>query len=120
LFTHVIKSLDKLSLAYLHLIEPRSTMAGGTDKVKDDQPSASALFRPFFSGKILAAGGYDKVGAEAALAGGQADAVAFGRFFISNPDLPKRFETGAALTPYDRATFYGGGAKGYVDYPSLG
>ena len=119
LFTHVIKSLDKLSLAYLHLIEPRSTMAGGTDKVKDDQPSASALFRPFFSGNILAAGGYDKVGAEAALAGGQADAVAFGRFFISNPDLPKRFETGAALTPYDRATFYGGGAKGYVDYPSI-
>lgn len=119
LFTHVIKALDKLNLAYLHLIEPRSTMAGGSDKVKDDQPSASALFRPFFSGKIVAAGGYDGAGAEAALASGQADAVAFGRFFISNPDLPKRLETGAALTPYDRSTFYGGGAKGYVDYPSL-
>jgi len=115
----VVKALDRLNLAYLHLIEPRSTLAGGTDKVKDDQPSASALFRPHFSGKILAAGGYDRDGAEAALLSGQADAVAFGRFFISNPDLPKRLATGAALTPYDRSTFYGGGAKGYVDYPSL-
>jgi N-ethylmaleimide reductase len=50
---------------------------------------------------------------------GQADAVAFGRLYISNPDLAERFAQNAALTPYDRSTFYGGAEKGYTDYPSL-
>ncbi len=119
LFTHVVGQINPLSLAYLHLIEPRSTMAGGTDKVQADQPSASALFRPHFAGKILAAGGFDRAGAEQAVNDGQADAVAFGRFFISNPDLPERLAANAPLNPYDRSTFYGGDAKGYVDYPAL-
>lgn len=119
LFTYLVGQLNPLGLSYLHLIEPRSTMAGGTDKVKEDQPSTSALFRPIFSGKIIAAGGFDRNGAEDFLNKGQADAIAFGRFFISNPDLPERLATNASLTPYDRSTFYGGDAKGYVDYPSL-
>jgi N-ethylmaleimide reductase len=51
---------------------------------------------------------------------GEADAVAFGRWFISNPDLPDRLHRGVALTPYDRSTFYGGDAKGYTDYPFAG
>jgi N-ethylmaleimide reductase len=53
------------------------------------------------------------------LAKGDTDAIAFGRFFISNPDLPERLRLGADLTPYDRATFYGGGAEGYLDYPTM-
>jgi len=53
------------------------------------------------------------------VASGAADAVAFGRHFISNPDLPARLRTGAGLTPYNRPTFYGGGATGYTDYPEL-
>jgi N-ethylmaleimide reductase len=65
------------------------------------------------------AGGYDRASAEAAVTSGQADAVAFGRLYISNPDLLERFAQNAALTPYDRSTFYGGTEKGYTDYPSL-
>ena len=84
-----------------------------------DQPSTSKLFGPMFEGKVLSAGGYGRDDAEAVVASGQADAIAFGRFFISNPDLPKRFELNAPLTPYDRKTFYGGDAKGYTDYPTL-
>ncbi|MEA6639110.1 alkene reductase, partial [Salmonella enterica subsp. enterica serovar Anatum] len=57
--------------------------------------------------------------ADAAIRAGQGDAVAFGRHFIANPDLPRRLQLGAALNPYDRATFYGGAARGYVDYPAL-
>jgi N-ethylmaleimide reductase len=119
LFTDLIGRLNPLGLAYLHLIEPRSTMAGGSDKVKEDQPSTSELFRPLFNGKIIAAGGFDRQGAEEFVSKGLADAIAFGRFFISNPDLPARLLANAPLNPYDRSTFYGGGAKGYVDYPAL-
>ena len=53
------------------------------------------------------------------MAGGHADAVAFGRFFISNPDLPERIRLDAPLTPYHRPTFYTPGPKGYTDYPAL-
>jgi N-ethylmaleimide reductase len=65
------------------------------------------------------AGGFDQASAEKALADGEADAIAFGRLFIANPDLPKRFELNAPLNPYQRATFYGGNEKGYTDYPAL-
>ncbi len=65
------------------------------------------------------AGGFDQAGAEKALTDGEADAIAFGRLFISNPDLPQRFKLNAALNPYNRALFYGGNEKGYSDYPSL-
>jgi len=119
LFTYVVSEISKLNLAFLHLIEPRSTMAGGTDKVIDNMPSAAGLFGKLFNGKVISAGGYNRDNAIEAVETGTADAVAFGRFFISNPDLPKRLEINAALTPYDRATFYGGNAKGYTDYPSL-
>jgi N-ethylmaleimide reductase len=119
LFTHVIEQLNPLNLAYLHLIEPRSTSAGGNDEVAMDVPSTSELFKKVFKGKVIMAGGYDRASAEAAVASGQADAVAFGRLYISNPDLVERFAQNATLTPYDRSTFYGGTEKGYTDYPSL-
>ena len=80
----------------------------------------AALFRPLFRGVLIGAGGYTRGLASAAISGGTVDAVAFGRSFISNPDLPRRLEFGAPLNPYDRSTFYGGdGDKGYTDYPSL-
>jgi N-ethylmaleimide reductase len=69
------------------------------------------------SGRIIAAGGFEPEGAEAIIEKGDADLVAFGRHFISNPDLPRRIALGLPLTPYDRATFHGGGARGYTDYP---
>ena len=119
LFTHVIEQLNPLNLAYLHMIEPRSTSAGGNDEVAKDVPSTSELFKKLFKGKVIMAGGYDRASAEAAVSSDQADAVAFGRLYISNPDLAERFAQNAALNPYDRSTFYGGTEKGYTDYPSL-
>ena len=65
---------------------------------------------------IIAAGGFTKHSAEAILKTGHADLVAFGRLFISNPDLPERFRVGASLNNYERSTFYGGDEQGYTDY----
>ncbi len=119
LFTHVIGELATRNLAYLHLIEPRATSAGGSDVVTE-APEVVAMFRPVYAGPIIAAGGFTPANAatEVAREGG-ADAIAFGRIFISNPDLVERIRTGAALNPYNRATFYGGGEVGYTDYPAL-
>jgi 2,4-dienoyl-CoA reductase-like NADH-dependent reductase (Old Yellow Enzyme family) len=72
-----------------------------------------------FGGAYIANEGFTKESAEAILASGNADAVAFGKLFIANPDLPKRFATGAKLNEWDASTFYGGNAKGYTDYPAL-
>jgi N-ethylmaleimide reductase len=119
LFTAVIDKLNPLGLAYLHMIEPRATTAGGNDKVDAAAPNASALFRKAFHGKFISAGGYTKETGEAALEAGLADAIAYGRIYIANPDLAERFAQNAALNPYDRASFYGGDEKGYTDYPSL-
>jgi N-ethylmaleimide reductase len=117
LYTHVIKSLDPLGLAYLHFIEPRSSGAGRAEVNHQNVPSAMVLFRPIWSGKLITAGGFTGETADAAIAAGQADAIAFGRIFISNPDLPRRLARGYPLTPYNRATFYGGEETGYTDYP---
>jgi N-ethylmaleimide reductase len=117
LYTHVVKALDSLGLAYLHFIEPRSSGAGRAEVNWQNVPSAMALFRPIWRGALISAGGFTGETAEAAIAQGHADAVAFGRIFISNPDLPRRLRHGFPLTPYNRGTFYGGEAAGYIDYP---
>ncbi len=116
LYTHVIKSLNPLGLAYLHFIEPRSSGAGRAEVNHQNVPSAMVLFRPVWKGVLISAGGFTGETAEAAIASGHADAIAFGRIFISNPDLPRRLREGYPLTPYNRATFYGGEEKGYTDY----
>jgi len=118
LYSHAIKSLDKLGLAYLHFIEPRSSGAGRAEVNHQNVPSAMVLYRPMWSGKLISAGGFTGEAADAAIAAGHADAIAFGRIFISNPDLPRRLQHGYPLTPYNRATFYGGEEKGYTDYPA--
>jgi N-ethylmaleimide reductase len=117
LFTYLIEKLNPLNLSYLHLIEPRATSAGGSDHIAEEAPSTGKLFRKLFKGKVILAGGFNKDNATTAIEQGEADAVAFGRIFISNPDLPKRFAHDVPLNPYDRSTFYGGTAKGYTDYP---
>ena len=117
LYTHVVKALDALGLAYLHFIEPRSSGAGRAEVNWQNVPSAIVLFRPLWRGVLIAAGGFTGETAEAAIAQGHADAIAFGRIFISNPDLPRRLQHGFPITPYNRATFYGGEEKGYTDYP---
>ena len=118
LYSHAIKSLDQLGLAYLHFIEPRSSGAGRAEVNHQNVPSAMVLYRPMWRGKLISAGGFTGETADAAISAGHADAIAFGRIFISNPDLPRRLQQGYPLTPYNRATFYGGEEKGYTDYPA--
>jgi N-ethylmaleimide reductase len=117
LYTHAIKSLNPFGLAYLHFIEPRSSGAGRAEVNHQNVPSAMVLFRPIWNGVLITAGGFTGEAADAAIAAGHADAIAFGRIFISNPDLPRRLQRGYPLTPYNRATFYGGEEAGYTDYP---
>jgi N-ethylmaleimide reductase len=117
LYSHVINGLNPLGLAYLHFIEPRSSGAGRAEVNWQNVPSAMVLFRPLWKGVLISAGGFTGEAAEAAIAEGHADAIAFGRIFISNPDLPHRLRHGFPLTPYNRATFYGGEEAGYTDYP---
>ena len=119
LYSHLIKQLNMLDLAYLHLIEPRASGAGQRDVDHQNVPSAAELFRAMWDGVLIAAGNFNRDSANAMLAKGDADAIAFGRYFISNPDLPERLRIGAALTPYNRPTFYGGGREGYTDYPAM-
>jgi N-ethylmaleimide reductase len=116
IYTHVVQALNPLGLAYLHFIEPRSSGAGRAEVNHQNVPSAMVLFRPIWKGVLISAGGFTGETANAAIADGHADAIAFGRIFISNPDLPRRLQRGFPLTPYDRKTFYGGDVAGYTDY----
>ena len=120
LYTHAIEALNPLGLAYLHFIEPRSSGAGRAEVNHQNVPSAMMLFRPLWKGVLITAGGFTGETADAAIAAGHADAIAFGRIFISNPDLPRRLREGLPLTPYNRKTFYGGEEAGYTDYPAYG
>ena len=119
-FGHVLRVLAKKGIAYVHLIEARGDgdAPEGVALGPGTAPTA-ALFRPFYPGVLIGAGGFTRKSAAEAIAAGTVDAVAFGKLFISNPDLPLRFKREATLNPYDQATFYGGGAKGYTDYPFL-
>lgn len=119
LYSHLIGALDGYGLAYLHLIEPRASGAGQAEVDHQGVPSAAELFRPAWRGVLIAAGNFRGDTAAAMVERGDADAIAFGRLFISNPDLPQRLQAGAELTPYNRATFYGGGPEGYTDYLTM-
>jgi N-ethylmaleimide reductase len=117
LFTYVVDALNQFELAYLHLVEPR--VAGNETVENPTSELSSKYFRPIYKGTLISAGGYDRESGNAVLASGDADLVAYGRLFISNPDLPQRFALNAQLNPYDRSSFYGGDKRGYTDYPSL-
>lgn len=117
LFTYVLGQLNALGIAYVHMIEPRASLAGGEEGSNPGAPHTAELFRKAFSGVLISAGGYDRADAIRVVESKAADAVAFGRLFISNPDLPERLKRGLDLAKYDRATFYGGAEKGYTDYP---
>jgi len=115
LFTYVAEQLNRFGLAYLHIIEPR--VKGNVTIDKGQGPIAAEQLRKVFKGKIIAAGGFEPETAESAIESGVADAVAFGRHFVANPDLPLRIREGLVLTPYDRDTFYTFDSVGYNDYP---
>ena len=119
LYSHLVGELNTFGLAYLHLIEPRASGSGQRDVDHKDVPSGAVLFRPLWKGPLITAGNFTADSAAEMVAAGHADAIAFGRYFIANPDLPERIRKGAAFTPYNRKTFYGGGAEGYIDYPAM-
>ena len=110
---HLAAELARRGLAFLHLSEP--DWAGGPEL--DD--TFRTQLRAAFPGVIVGAGNYTVEKADRLIEAGYVDAAAFGRQFISNPDLPARLRAGAPLNEPDLATFYGGGARGYTDYPSL-
>src|SRR5437660_6507172 len=113
LFDHIVDQLNALGLTYIHVIE------GATGGPRDIAPFDYASLRKRFKQAYVANNGYDFELATKVLAANQADLIAFGKPFISNPDLVERLKQGAPLNAFDKATFYGGGAKGYTDYPTL-
>jgi 2,4-dienoyl-CoA reductase-like NADH-dependent reductase (Old Yellow Enzyme family) len=106
-FSYVARAMRERRLAFLMARERRA----------DD--SIGPQLKAAFGGPYIVNEGFDLAGAKAALASGEADAVGFGKLFISNPDLPARLKSGAPLNPWIAETFYSGGAEGYVDYPAL-
>lgn len=119
LFDHVASELGKRGITYVHVIEPRADQGSDVNALDPNAPDAASRLRARFGGKLIGAGGFTRETAEDAVARGRVDVVAFGRLFIANPDLPERFRRGADFNRYDRSTFYGGSARGYIDYPAL-
>jgi len=113
LFNYVVEQLDRLGLIYIHVIE------GSTGGPRDNLPFDYGALRSRYRGAWIVNNGYDRAMAENAVANGRGDLIAFGRPFISNPDLVERLRTDAPLAQLNRATLYGGGAEGYTDYPAL-
>ncbi len=111
LFGALAEALGRRNLAYIHVVE------GATGGGRDIAPFDYLALKRVFSGAYIANNGYTRAMAIEAIRDSRADMVAFGRAFISNPDLVERLRHGAPLAEGDRATYYGGGAKGYTDYP---
>ena len=121
LFEHVARALGPLGLAYLHVIE--GATGGARNHMQGDTPFDYTAFQSAYKtagghGAWMVNNSMDKTIAEQSLQNG-ADLVAFGKLFIANPDLTRRLREDAPLNTPERATFYGGGAKGYTDYPEL-
>ena len=124
-FTHVARELGKRKIGW---IAAREAVIGPDTKLVDSQgrpkPIANAesigpALKDAFGGPYIVNEGFDLASGQKALAEDRADAVAYGKLFIANPDLVKRFAAGAPLNAWDPATFYSGGAQGYTDYPAL-
>lgn len=115
LYDFVIGVLDNYGIAYLHLMENTNADRNEPNRI----PEVTRRYRTVYHGTLITNNGYDRRSGNGVIERREADMVAYGRPFIANPDLPERFRTGAALADGDPATFYQGGARGYVDYPPL-
>jgi len=113
LFDHIVDRLNALKLVYIHVIE------GATGGPRDVAPFDYGSLRQRFNGAYIANNGFDFELANKVLSANQADLIAFGKLFLANPDLVERLKRNAPLNAPDKATFYGGGAEGYTDYPTL-
>jgi N-ethylmaleimide reductase len=124
-FAYAAHVLNRFSLGYLHVneaLQPGRRSSEASFVVSSEggvQPRISPVLKAIFRGAFIANGGYGGETGNAAIAGRRADLVAFGTPFLANPDLPERLRNGAPLNQPDRATFYGGDARGYTDYPAL-
>ena len=116
LFEYVISELNEFQLAYLHLLEPLVALEP-EEKYSKYLKVVTPHFRKFYKGSLITNCGFDFDSGNKIIENGNADLVAFGKLYISNPDLVERFAIGAPLTPWDTDTFYYGGEKGYIDYP---
>jgi N-ethylmaleimide reductase len=114
LYDYIVDQLSAQKLVYIHVVE------GATGGPRDIAPFDYGSLRKRFKGAYIANNGYDFDLANKVLSANEADLVAFGKPFLANPDLVERLKRGAPLNAPDKATFYGGGAKGYTDYPVLG
>tara|TARA_R100001244_G_scaffold39766_9_gene35975 strand:+ start:23323 stop:24450 length:1128 start_codon:yes stop_codon:yes gene_type:complete len=115
-FTTAAKLLDSIGIAFLELREPPAHGTYGNT----DVPAVSPDIRPVFKGPLVLNSDYFYENATAALAENKADAISFGRTFMTNPDLPERFRSGAELNPIDfTPTWYSQGEEGYTDYPTM-
>ena len=114
-FSEVVTRLNGYELGYLHVVETAQNSKGSSA----EDLAMSAHLRTLWKGLYVANGGYDGRRGEEALRSGHADAIAYGRAFLANPDLPRRLQLGAALNEPDPKTFYGGGAAGYTSYRAL-
>jgi N-ethylmaleimide reductase len=114
-FSTAIGELNRLGIAYLHVVEP----AGG-DPVADGELPDIGFFRRLWRGALIGNKGYDLKRANSVINHGLADLVSFAVLFLANPDLPARLRRGGPFNPPDRKTFYGGAAAGYTDYPPVG
>jgi N-ethylmaleimide reductase len=119
-FGAIAERLNDYGLAYLHIVNPAMEQLQKGEKPDPRALRMVDLIRQRFKGTLIVAGGFDRDSAEQWLREGRADLIAFGRKFIANPDLPERLCAKAPLNTDDPTTYYGGGEKGYTDYPSLG
>ena len=111
-FDYIIEKLNEYDLAYLHLSEPFTDVS----EVPFAETEIAKRYRPIYNGTIIINGGFDQEKGNAVLEAGNADLVAYGKPYISNPDLAERFEQNLPLTDWDKDTFYTPGTKGYLDY----
>ncbi|KZV48195.1 12-oxophytodienoate reductase 1-like [Dorcoceras hygrometricum] len=117
---YMAKALSEFDLLYLHVIEPRVSGSTVKEAAEDELPHHLLPIRKAFKNALIAAGGYNRKMGNRAIADSYVDLIAYGRLFLANPDLPKRYEIDAALNKYDRSTFYTQDPViGYTDYPFL-
>lgn len=116
------RELGSRGVLYCNVVEPEmvATPAEGGSGGRRCGSAPAARRAEAFAGTLMVGGGYDREEGNWAVAGGYADLVVYGRLFLANPDLPRRFRLGAPLNGYDRATFYTADpVAGYTDYPFL-
>jgi N-ethylmaleimide reductase len=118
-FSFIAEKLSDFQLAYLHIVNPAVDAMARGDPPDQRSLRIVELIRSKYRGTLMVAGGFDRESAEEWLRAGRADLIAFGRKFLANPDLPARLRARAPLNADDPTTYYGGGEKGYTDYPTL-